>query len=300
MGLGIRPTVDFAFKLMLGSPQHTNITIHFLNAILEGQARITQVQILNPILDKDTDDDKLAVLDVLATDEHGRMLNIEVQTSLPAELPQRLAYYAASLYVDQLDEGSAYSELRPAITICVLTHALFRQSLDLHLEFRLREQSGLQLTDNLQIHLLQLPMLRVSAQNVYHASPVERWAYFLANGDKLSDADIVGLFPDPEIAEAAGVLKMIDRTPDAQLRYRARLKFQRDQESLLRGARMDGLKEGVDQGLEQGLAIGRIQVLQQLLGQSVSPMELLKESSLQSLSELEADLQQQINTRNSK
>ncbi|MCA9063056.1 MAG: PD-(D/E)XK nuclease family transposase [Planctomycetaceae bacterium] len=43
MTLGICPTVDFAFKLMLGSPEHTKITIHFLNAVLEGQQRITEV-----------------------------------------------------------------------------------------------------------------------------------------------------------------------------------------------------------------------------------------------------------------
>jgi len=32
--IGIIATVDFAFKLMLGSPEHTRITVHFLNAIL--------------------------------------------------------------------------------------------------------------------------------------------------------------------------------------------------------------------------------------------------------------------------
>ena len=106
----------------------------------------------NPFLDKDTDEDKLSVLDILATDEHSRMLNIDVQTSLPAELPQRLAYYASCLYVDPLTEGSAYADLRPAITICVLTQSMFRELPERHLEFRLREQSGVQLTDNLQIH----------------------------------------------------------------------------------------------------------------------------------------------------
>jgi hypothetical protein len=53
MAIGISPLVDFAFKLMLGNPNHTGITIHFLNAILAGQPRITQVKFLNPILNKD-------------------------------------------------------------------------------------------------------------------------------------------------------------------------------------------------------------------------------------------------------
>ena len=75
MAIGISPTVDFAFKLMLGSPEHSRVTIHFLNAILDDQPRITHVKILNPFLGKELEDDKLSILDVLATDEHGRMLN---------------------------------------------------------------------------------------------------------------------------------------------------------------------------------------------------------------------------------
>jgi hypothetical protein len=44
MAIGISPLVDFAFKLMLGNPEHSGITIHFLNSILVGQPRITQVK----------------------------------------------------------------------------------------------------------------------------------------------------------------------------------------------------------------------------------------------------------------
>ena len=61
MAIGISPLVDFAFKLLLGSPEHSGITIHFLNTILVGQPRITQVEILNPYLGKEFDDDKLSI-----------------------------------------------------------------------------------------------------------------------------------------------------------------------------------------------------------------------------------------------
>lgn len=105
MVIGIRPTVDFAFKLMLGSPDHPSITVHFLNAVLGGSPRITRVTILNPILGKETESDKWCVLDVRAEDEFGRQLNIEMQASLASELAQRLVYYASSQYVEQLGEG---------------------------------------------------------------------------------------------------------------------------------------------------------------------------------------------------
>ena len=60
-----------AFKLMLGSPEHTRVTIHFLNAILGSRVRITEVTIQNPFLGKNDEEDKLSVLDIRATGDSG-------------------------------------------------------------------------------------------------------------------------------------------------------------------------------------------------------------------------------------
>ena len=87
MPLGIDPQVDFAFKLMLGSPEHPAVTIHFLNAVLSLPSPVTQVEILNPIQGKDRSEDKLVILDVLARDAEGRRFNIEMQTAIPSALP---------------------------------------------------------------------------------------------------------------------------------------------------------------------------------------------------------------------
>jgi len=42
MAIGISPLVDFAFKRMLGNPEHSGITIHFLNSILVDQELLGQ------------------------------------------------------------------------------------------------------------------------------------------------------------------------------------------------------------------------------------------------------------------
>ena len=133
---------------------------------------------------------------------------------------------------------------------------------------------------------------------MYHASPVERWAFFLVNAEHLSEADVGRLFPDEEIAEAAGVLSMIHQTPEARMRYDARLKFQRDEESRLRRAKQEGLAEGIERGIEQGIErghlCGRISVLQQLLGLPESTVEQFTELTVLQLRELECTLQQQL------
>ncbi len=44
----INPTADCVFKAILGSDENKNLLIHFLNAILEPEAQITESTIKNP------------------------------------------------------------------------------------------------------------------------------------------------------------------------------------------------------------------------------------------------------------
>ena len=203
-----------------------------------------------------------------------------------------------NVYVGQLHEGNPHSKLRPAISLCVLSQSMFPESPALHLDFRLRESSsGLILTDDLQIHLLQLNNLRVMAENVYHALAAERWAYFLQNADKLTPEDIRRLFPDEEIAEAAGVLEMISQTPEQLMLYNARLKFQRDEEARLQKAREDGIREGEARGRQEGFLAGRIVMLQELLGMRPSTAEELVGYNDTQLHDMAEQLQHQLRSR---
>ena len=83
-----------------------------------------------------------------------------IQTINPLGTAQRMTYYGATLYVGQLTKCASDSSLRQAITICVLTESRFPEDPRLHLDFRMRDSSGLTLTDDLQIHLLELPKLQ--------------------------------------------------------------------------------------------------------------------------------------------
>ncbi len=178
MPLGIDPKVDFAFKMVFGNPKHTRITIHFLNSILQLPEPIDWVEILNPIQDKDRGEDKLSVLDVLARDRSGHQYNIEMQTTLPTDLPRRLTYYNCLNYVRQIHEGSPYLDLRPAISICVLDRVLFRDVGQYHRSFRLRaDQLDPVFTNDLQFHLLELPKFTPASDNVGELPPLERWLY---------------------------------------------------------------------------------------------------------------------------
>ena len=300
MIIDVCPTVDFAFKLMLGSPEHTAVTVHFLNAVLDSGPRITQATILNPFLGKETADDKLSVLDIKAKDELGRYLNIEMQTSAATGLRQRLAYYAGRLYVDQMREGMDYISLCPAISICVLTQAIFPKVPELHLDFRLREKRGLTLAEELQVHLVELPKSQATPHNISSVSPLERWAFLLLYADHIDTDDLRDLLPDPEFHDALGVLEMITQTPETRELYEARLKAKRDEEARLAYARSEGLAEGRTEGrtegekigLARGEKIGQIRLHQRMLHQSPTPDAELAKASLEDLAQKLESLEQ--------
>jgi predicted transposase/invertase (TIGR01784 family) len=298
MALGIDPKVDFAFKKLLGSRDHPEITIHFLNAVLGGDPVIATVEILNPFNEKDFEDDKLSILDVKATDDQGRLLDIEMQTSLPGELRKRLVYYAALQYVQQLQEGTRYVNLMPSIGISVLDGVLFPEVPDLHLDFRLRsEKPALTLSDALQIHLLELPKYALPSDNEAITEPLEQWAYFFRRSQHLTIEELTSRLPHPVFFEAAKVLEMISRTPEDRALYEARLKLQRDEQSRLEAAEARGEARGRAEGRAQGELIGKIQLLQGILNEPEQSSDELTTLSDEKLNTLLASLQKRLRSR---
>ena len=303
MIIDICPTVDLAFKLMLGSTEHTAVTVHFLNAVLTGSPRIREATILNPFLGKESEDDKLSVLDIKAQDESGRYFNIEMQTTLGAGLAQRLTYYASRLYVGQMREGMAYRDMCPAISICVLSKSMFPQWSPLHLDFRLREPGGEAFADHLQIHLVELPKSRASAHNIGEVSPLERWAFLMLNAHQIDADELRDLLPEPEFHDALGVLEMITRTPEIREQYEARLKAKLDEEARLEFARSEGEQIGQQRGevigqqrgeligQQRGELIGQIRLLERILDTTPTASEELAKLSLEQLASRLAELE---------
>lgn len=304
MAIRIRPTVDYPFKRLLGDPEHSALTLHFLNAVLGETARITTVDYRNPIVMPPAHDGKLTVLDLLTVDERRRQLNIEMQTSVRGGLSQRLLYYGACLYMRQLRQGEAYRMLQPAINICVLNKILFRESPRAHQAFAMRDcRSGIELSDHLRVHTLELPKCQVQAHNLKQASALDQWMYFLGNAHYMTVGEVADLFGDAIFVRAAEVLEMISRDPLEQALYEARERFDRDEELQIRLSRQEGEErgrregllegraegrvEGREEGREQGLLLGQIQVFESLLELPSTPLD---ELSRRSLVELQARL----------
>ena len=87
--------IDFAFKQLFGTKGNEEILTGFLNAILEESldAPITSLQLDDPHLHKSYEDDKLSILDLLATLDNGTQVNIEIQLRNTHDMVKRSLYY---------------------------------------------------------------------------------------------------------------------------------------------------------------------------------------------------------------
>ncbi len=94
---------------------------------------------------------------------------------------------------------------------------------------------------------------------------------------------------------------MIFQTPEDRQFYESRIKYLHNEEARLIAAREEARKEGREEGREEGTAhgrlIGKVQTLQEIVGDSTSSTSDLLQLSLSDLSTLAAQLQDRLRSR---
>ena len=249
MGSGIDPKVDYAFKRVFGSEDSRAVLRHLLNAVLKDwlPRPMREVWIMNPFSHKDAIDDRLAILDIKACDEEGREYLVEMQLYSHAAFPERLLFYGARHYSQQLSEGQDYTQLRPIIVVCFANEVLFPDAPGYHGRYELVDlRQGVRFSDHLTLHVIELPKFVRKLDELHE--DIERWTYFLQHGDELDAARLPAALAIPEIRQATGILTMLSQNDHERELYEARLKQSRDESSRLHYAITKGRMEGQIEG----------------------------------------------------
>ncbi|HND51455.1 MAG TPA: PD-(D/E)XK nuclease family transposase, partial [Pirellulaceae bacterium] len=88
-------------------------------------------------------------------------------------------------------------------------------------------------SDELQVHLVELPKSRAEAHTIGEVGALERWAFLFLYAHRIDADELRRLLPESEFHEALGVLEMISHTPATRDLYEARLKAKLDEEARL-------------------------------------------------------------------
>ena len=241
---------DLYFKKLLGDKNRKNLTLSFLNAILNKDEREYFTDIT--FLDKDNEpltlDGKLSKLDIRADLNDGTQVDIEVQVCPFKLMAERSLYYWSKMYSEQLEKGAEYKKLKNAIAINLLAFDYLEDEQDWHNIYNLLNvKSHKKLTDHIEIHFLELPKFTLKDMRKIRAS--EAWlAYF---SGKYSKEEL------EEIAMTTPAIKEAVEFEDTFLQDKIERRAYEQREKAIRNAfKEEGLQQGLEQGLQQGLQQG--------------------------------------------
>ncbi|NEX16524.1 MAG: hypothetical protein C1943_07830 [Halochromatium sp.] len=264
----IDPKVDCVFKTLLGSDDHRDLLIHFLNAILgdELPAPVTWVEISNPYNERETLDDKLTVVDVKAQDAQRRRFQVEIQLLVFPDLRARIFYTWADLYSQQLQSGQDYDRLQPTYAIWIIDQTLFADRAEYGHRFSLRDEQGRGLIEHGSIRLFELSKFAVEQVE----TEAERWLKFLKEGERLDPEHLPDWMQPPIMRHAMSTLSAFSEKERNYHRYQSRQESLRQQRSIQRALDEKGAeaqaerqaKEEALQAKEEALAeVARLKAL---------------------------------------
>ena len=247
--VGINPRVDCVFRALLADPQHSDRLLDFLQAILERP--IQSVQLTNPFTRMDHLGDSHIVVDVLAYGPDGHAFHVEMQTSIHSKLSERMLFGWATLYHAQIARGEGYLRLRPVVSIWLLDRNLFRSATDYHHRFRLRDQAGLELSSDLEIHVIELDRWRSAPDR----GAAGGWIWFFAEAETWPQVPVE--VDRPTLESAMSVLTEFQQNAAQNDLYRSRLQAMLLQATLAQDAQEKAEALAREEALEAALEAER-------------------------------------------
>ncbi|MFM2244917.1 MAG: hypothetical protein RL071_991, partial [Pseudomonadota bacterium] len=183
---GVSPRVNLIFQRIFGAPGSEPLLIDLLNSVLRPPRPIVEVRLLHPVLSPENHEGRVVIVDLVAVDDQGVRVQVEMQTSPHGHLRPRMLLGWAKLYGGQLSAGEGFSALRPVISLWFCD----RDALPVpppgrpepfHARFEVREPGGGPgFSDHFSLHIIELSRFRAALSA---PSPAHRWLHFLAEAE---------------------------------------------------------------------------------------------------------------------
>jgi len=177
---------DVAFRKIFGNENRKEVLISFLNAILEfeGKQRIKDVKIVNPYQLPKLRGGKVTIIDVKATDQHGRQYIVEMQVAEKRGFAKRVLYYTSKSYADQIQRGDFYRKLKPAIFIGILDFSQTQNPNYLSRNRILDIDTGEHTIKDIEFTFIELRKFKLKEHEL--KTLTEKWIYFIKNAENLT------------------------------------------------------------------------------------------------------------------
>lgn len=292
------PTSDIAFKKLFGDQAKKEITISFLNSILERPQgeQIVDVTITDPYNTPDTEWLKLSIVDVRCVDQMGRNYIIELQVERQDDYPERSLYYACLAIARQLKQRGRYIEITPVIFIGVLDFTIFEDSDYVSRHQILNIKTRECVIKHMEFCFIELPKFKKNIEQLDNLA--DKWIYLLKNASELDR--VPKQFKNPSVLEdALEVLNQGNLSPEELDAYDRMVDARRVEASIRdthariisEEAHQKGREEGIEEGLEKGIVHGKrlsaISMAKKLLKSGGLTIQQISELTELSVNEIE-------------
>lgn len=208
---------DYAFRELFS---YENVRKQFLSDVLGiPLEEIKEVRVTTPFLWKRRVRQKQGILDMALELNRGVKVNVEMQVRRQNAWTKRELFYLTKMYTEDLKAGQDYEKLHKCISIGLLDFNLTERE-QYHSVYRLRETDGTELTDLLEIHIVEL------SKALRGTEAVDDWIR-LFNVEKEEDLEMIKA-KNAGIREAIGALKEMSLRKNLRYLYEEHMKRIRD------------------------------------------------------------------------
>ena len=243
---------DIVFKMFFGKKGNEKYLISFLESILN--TKIKEIEVLQEVtLGQIVKEGKAGRIDIKATIDKEKIVNIEMQIKDKYDMKKRTAYYGSRLMAEQLKKGEIYEEIKPVILINILDYNMLEvpeyHTKTVTVAEKHREY---EVIDEITYHFIELPKFRKSKPEL--ANELECW---LALIDSKSRRLIEMAKEKSKIIEEADkeVEEILSDEAIREINYYHE-KWERDDASTKAYAYKKGEQAGEKKGEKRGREIG--------------------------------------------
>lgn len=283
----INPYTDYGFKYFFGTEPNKDLTLHLVNALLQGREVIKSLTLLPNEQLGDTEEDRRSVFDVYCENEKGDKIIIEMQKAEQQWFKDRSVYYSSYPIRSQGAKGRWLFGLKAVYTIGILNFVFDEDKDDeayYHHVVQLMDVNKKEVFyDKLTYIYLEMPKFKKTEDELVTMD--DKWLYALKNLPRLLERPkalqerIFSKFF--EVAEVAALSK------EEYAKYWESEKIFYDNQGAFMTADSKGYARGVVEGIEKGIAKGKLDTAAKMKTDKI-PVDIIAKYTGLTVEEVEA------------
>ena len=269
------PKNDYVFKKIFGSKGNENVLKSLINAILQGNPVIKELELLNTEYSKEGVISKGCRFDILAKINNNTSINIEMQYYIDSNIKNRLIYYSDRLNVEEYKTGDKYDD-KNVISIWILANNINDREEPISEILPCFIKKGKDdyeiFNENKRIILLEIQKYKITDENIKDL--LTNWINFLKTPEYLENSEIIKKKENKEIKKALEDLEFMSKSDEEKYHIQSMIDYEKTHLGNLSTALKDKAIEMAKILLKSGIDI---EIISKSSGLSIDEIKNLKE-----------------------